>query len=83
MVMGVFKSLSGLDSLECLETIFVHQHVAFPIFRWGIRLSLGSWALVALVITFKFLLNSSSFLLEMIGVSNSGPLPFQAHLISA
>jgi hypothetical protein len=62
----------------------------FPHFNGGIRLIsleviapatyLRSWALVALVITSRFLLNFHPFLLEVIGVSNSRPLPFPTHL---
>ncbi len=77
MVMGVFKRF-----LKYLETLFVHQHVILPISSGGIRLSFGSWALIALVITFKFLLNYHPFLLEVIGVSSLESLPFQAHLRS-
>jgi hypothetical protein len=90
--MGVFKKLLGLDSLKCPKALFVHQHVVCPIFSEGIRLifskviilvtCLGSWTLLALVIAFRFLLNFRPFLLEMIGVNNLGPLPFQAHLRS-
>jgi hypothetical protein len=35
---------------------------------------LGNWAIIALVITSKFLLDFHQFLLEAIGVSNSRPL---------
>jgi hypothetical protein len=41
---------------------------------------LGSWAFVALVNAFTFLLDSCPFLLEAIGVNNLSLLPFQAHL---
>jgi hypothetical protein len=34
---------------------------------------LGNWAIIALVITYKFLLDFHPFLLEAIGVSNSRP----------
>jgi hypothetical protein len=37
---------------------------------------LGSWALVVLVITFKFLLDSCPFVLEAIGASSLGSFPF-------
>jgi hypothetical protein len=65
----------------------MHRHVTFPIFSGGIGLILidsivlvaflGSWALVVLVITFKFLLDSWPFLLE---ASSLGSFPIQAHL---
>jgi len=90
--MGIFKKFLGLDSLKCLKAFFVHQHVAFPISSEGIKLIfskvnvlatyLESWALVALVIVFRFLLNFHPFLLEMIGVNNLRPLLFQTHLKS-
>jgi hypothetical protein len=41
---------------------------------------LGSWALVALVIAYRFLLDSHPFLLEVIGVSSLGLVPFKVHL---
>jgi hypothetical protein len=75
IVMGVFKRFLGLDSLKCPNPLFVHQHVALPISSGGTRLisfkvialvaCLESWALVAFVITFRFLLNFCPFLLEV------------------
>ncbi len=66
--------------------------MTFPISSGGVRLIslevivlvtyLGSWGLVALVITSKFLLDFCLFLLEAIGVSRLGPLLFQVHLKS-
>jgi hypothetical protein len=41
---------------------------------------LGNWALIAHVITSKFLLDSYMFLLKAMGASSLEPLPFQAHL---
>jgi hypothetical protein len=41
---------------------------------------LGSWPLVALVITYRFLLDSHPFLLEALHANNLGSLPFQVHL---
>jgi hypothetical protein len=82
-LVGVFKRLLGLGSLECPKAPFVHQYVVLPIYNDGIRLIslevivpiayLGSWALIALVITFKFLLDFCPFLLEPISVNSSGP----------
>ncbi len=66
--------------------------MTFPISSGGVRLIsskvivlvtyLESWALVALVITSKFLLDFCLFLLEAIGVNSLGPLLFQVHLRS-
>jgi len=82
--MGIFEKLLGLSSLKCFEALLVHQHVAFPISNVGIGLIFleviafvaywGSWALVVPVITSMFLLDFCPFLLEVIGVSNLGPL---------
>jgi hypothetical protein len=68
----------------------VHRHVTLPISSGDIGLILvdiivlvaflGSWALVVLVITFRFLLDSYPFLLEAIGASNLGSFPFHVHL---
>jgi len=90
IVMGIFIRFLGLDSLKCPNPLFVHQHVALPISSGGTRLisskvialvaCLGSWALVAFVIISRFLSDFCSFLLEVIGVSNLRPFPFQAHL---
>jgi hypothetical protein len=68
----------------------VHWEVMFPIssgsmgfisarplnqwFSWGVR------ALVTLVITSRFLLDSHPFLLEAIAASSSSSLPFQMHM---
>lgn len=41
---------------------------------------LGSWALIALIITLRFLVNFRLFLLEAIRVGNSSSLLFQTHL---
>ncbi len=53
----------------------VHRYVLFPISSGGIIFAetialvvfLGSWGLITLVITFRFLLDLCSFLLEVIG----------------
>jgi hypothetical protein len=69
----------------------VCHHVSLPILNGGIGfiftetitsiVYLGSWTSIVLVIAFRFLLDSHPFLLlEAIGVSNSGLLPFQPHL---
>jgi hypothetical protein len=84
--MGIFERLLDWGSLECLEALLVHQHVAFPNFSGGISFIsldvivqatyLGSRALVAPVIASNFLLDSHLFLLEMISVNNSRPFLF-------
>jgi hypothetical protein len=84
--MGIFEKLLGSSSLECHEALLVHQYVVLPISNEGIRLisfefivltiDLRSWALIALVIASRFLLDSHPFLLEAIGVKNSKPFPF-------
>jgi hypothetical protein len=78
--------------LECPKALLVRWQMAFPIFNGGIRLMsskfialvtyLGSWALVAFVITSRFLLHSRPFLLEGIGANNLRPFLFQTHLKS-
>jgi len=40
----------------------------------------GNGALVTPIITFRFLVDSCLFLLEIIGASNLGLLPFEVHL---
>jgi hypothetical protein len=82
---GVVERLLGLGSLEYLEAPLIHRHVVFPISSGGIGLIylevialatyLGSWALITLVITSRFLLDYCSFLLEAIGVNGSRPFP--------
>jgi len=84
--MGVFKRLLGSHSLEWPKALLVCQKVVLLIFNEGVKLIsleviapfayLESWALVAPVITSKFLLDFCLFLLETIGVSSSRPLPF-------
>jgi hypothetical protein len=39
-----------------------------------------SWVLIAFIIALRFLVDFLPFLLEVISVSNSGSLAFQAHL---
>ncbi len=88
--MGIFYKLLGLSSMVYFEAFFVRLHVVLPISSEGIRVIslevivpivyLGSWALVALVIASRNLLDLHSSLLEAIGVSSLGPLIFQAHL---
>lgn len=87
-----FYKLFGLCSLQYLQAFLVHWQVAFPISSGGIWLIslkvivqatyLGSWAWVAHVIAFKFLLDFCTFLLEMIVVNNLGALLFLIHLKS-
>jgi len=78
--MGIFERLLGQCLLECLKAFLVCQYVVFPIFSGGVGLIssevialaayLGSWALIAPVIASRFLLDSHTFFLEVIGVSN-------------
>lgn len=66
---------------------WVCQHVSLPFLSGKIglifaetiasRVYLGSWVLVVLVITFRFLLDSSLFLLEAIGVTIWVCYPFR------
>jgi hypothetical protein len=89
-LMGIFERILGSTSLECPKAFLLHPHVALPISSEGIMLIslevivptvyLGSWALVAFVITFRFVLDLCSFLLEAIGVNSLVPLPFYTHL---
>jgi hypothetical protein len=68
----------------------MHQQAFLPIFCGGINFIstkfialvsyLGNWALVAPIITIKFLVDHCPFLLEAIGVNNFSPFPFHAHL---
>jgi hypothetical protein len=76
----IFYKHLGLCSLQCLHAFLVHWKVALPIFSggiWPISLKLitqiaymWSWALVAHVITSRFLLDFCPFLLKMIVVNN-------------
>ncbi len=90
--MGILERLLGLGSLECFDTPLVCQQLVLFISYGVISLIsskvitlatyLGGWALIALVIASKFLLDFRMFLLEAISASNLGPLLFQAHLAS-
>ncbi len=85
-LMGVFWRLLGSSSLECLKTLIVHHQVVLPISDGGVGLIsskviipttyIENWALVAPIITSKFLLDFCSFLLKVKGVSNLGPPTF-------
>jgi hypothetical protein len=68
---------------------FTFDHFVFQLFPhlwWGIGLIstkfiasesyLGGWALIAPIITVRFLSNHLAFLLKVIGASSFGPLPF-------
>jgi hypothetical protein len=91
-LMGVFKRLLGLGSLQCPKALLVHRQVALTIFIRGIGLIslnvialvtyLKSWALVTFVIASRFLLDFHLFLLKAIVVNSSGSFLFQAHLRS-
>jgi hypothetical protein len=84
--MQVFERLLSPCSLECLKTPLVHWHVSFPIYGGGIGFNsintivwttyLMSWALVMPISAFRFLLDLCPFLLEAIGASSLGSLPF-------
>jgi len=88
--MQICERLLGPSCFECLKPPLVHWEVMFPISRGSIgfilaktielMIFLGSWALVTLVITSRFLLDLHPFLLEAIGVSSSSSLPFQMHM---
>ncbi len=68
------------------EAFLIYQQVALSIFSGVVGLislkviasiiCVGSWALIALIITSKLLLDYRSFLLEAIGANSSRPLPF-------
>jgi hypothetical protein len=84
--MQVYEKVLGPSCFECLKAPLVHWEVMFPISSGSMgfisvktiepMIFLGSWALVTLDITFKFLLDLHSFLLEAIGASFSSSLPF-------
>lgn len=87
---GNFRKLLKPCSLECSEVPLLHQQTSLPISKCGIGLVfveviasamyLGSWGLVTLIITSKFLQNNRLFLLGAISGNNSNPFPFQASL---
>jgi hypothetical protein len=88
--MQVFERLLGPGSFKYLEASLVCHQVSLPISNGGIGFIsaktiapityLGSWTLVVFVINSRFLFNSRPFLLEAIGASNLGSLPFEPHL---
>lgn len=83
---GSFLETFGSELWECLKTPLICHHVVLPISNGGVGLIsskvitpttyMGSWALIAPIITSKFLLDFCSFLLKMKGVSNLGPPTF-------
>lgn len=85
-LMGVFWKLLGPSSLECFKTPLICHQVVLPISNGGIGLIsskviipttyMGSWALIAPIVTSKFLLDFRLFLLKVKGVSNLGPPTF-------
>jgi hypothetical protein len=70
----VFIHLLSLGSFDGLEGPLVHKQASFPIAFSGVRfiltstiaqvVYLGSWALVALVIIIRFMVDQCPFLLE-------------------
>jgi hypothetical protein len=71
--MGIFERFLGSGSLECLKAFLIYQQVPLPIFSGVVGLIslkviaptayVGSWALIVLIISSKFLLDSRSFFL--------------------
>ncbi len=71
-LIGIFGRLLRLGSLECSEAPLVCQQTFLPISKCGIGLVsmevialvmyLGSWGLIALIITSKFLQNNWPFI---------------------
>jgi hypothetical protein len=89
--MQVFERLLGPCSLECPKTPLVCWQVSLPIYSGGISfiftktivltVYLMSWALVIPINTFRFLMDSCTFLLEAIRASSLGSLPFKMQLM--
>jgi len=86
-LMRIFGRFLGSGLLECPMTPLVCCQVPFPIFSGDVRLIslkvialvtyLGNWVLIAPVITYRFLLDFHSFLLEAISANYLGPLFFR------
>jgi hypothetical protein len=80
--MGVFERILGLGSLECLEALFIHQHVVPPIFNGGIRsisskaIDLTTYLRSGALVTFVI---ASRFSLQAIGANGLRP-SFFSHI---
>jgi hypothetical protein len=81
----VFGHLLGLGSFDSLEGPLAHKHASLPITFGGIRLMststiapvayIGSWALVDLVIAFRFMVYQCPFLLEVLTRVDNNTFP--------
>jgi hypothetical protein len=86
----VFGCFLGPRSFDSPERILAHKQTSLPITFGDIELIststisptayLGSWALVALVIIVRFMVNQRPFLLEALARINNNIFPFQQHL---
>ncbi len=83
---GNFFEIFEFRFIGVPEAFLIYQQVALSIFSGVVGLislkviasiiCVGSWALIALIITSKLLLDYRLFLLEAIGANSSRPLPF-------
>ncbi len=81
-----FERLLVPSSFECPKAPLLCRQVTLPILNGGIGFIstetivstsfVRNWALVVQIIDFRFLLDSHSFLLEVIGMNNLSSLPF-------
>jgi len=86
----VFACLLGPGSFDSPERLLVHKQASLPITFSGIELiltstitltaSLKSWALIALVIANRFMVDKRPFLLQALAQVNNNTFPFQQHL---
>ncbi len=86
----MFRRFLGPRSFDSPERPLVHKQVSLPTTFDGIKLILtftialttylGSWALVALIIIARFMVDQHPFLLEALARINNNTFPFQQHL---
>ncbi len=86
----MFGDLLGSRSFDSPERPLAHKQASLPITFSGVRLILasiitptsylGSWVLVALVITTRFMVDQCPFLLEALTQINNNTFLFQQHL---
>jgi hypothetical protein len=67
-------SVGSTPHFELWDRLHFYKNIASIVY-------LRNWALIAPIIVFRFLLNLRPFLLEAIGVTGLGLLPFQVHLM--
>jgi hypothetical protein len=89
-LLQVFGRLLGLGSFDSPKGLLVHKQTSLLITLNGVKFIststialvayLGSWVLVVLVITIRFMVDQHPFLLEALTWINNNTFPFQQHL---